>query len=119
MKSITFGAVILALAASAAPAEPITDPLRTHLIAGWVKYCQGTFDTPSMKKSWTNQEISDFCNCGSVTMADRTTQEMYDTRQKQGDYPKEWWTMREEVRVYCTDKYVKTPDVSGIKDKKW
>jgi len=118
MKSITFGAAILALATSA-QAEPIVDPLRTHLIAGWQKYCLGTFDTPGNKESWTPKEITDFCSCGSVTMADRTTQEMYDARQRTGEYAKEWWTMREEVRVYCTDKYVKTPDVNDIKDKKW
>jgi hypothetical protein len=118
MKSTVFAATILALT-SAASAEPIAEPLRTNLIAGWVKYCQGTFNNSGIKKSWTDQEISDFCNCGSVTMADRTTQEMYDARQKQGDYPKEWWTMREEVRVYCTDKYVKYPDVTGIKNRKW
>ena len=79
----------------------------------------GTFDTPGNKKSWTPKEISDFCGCGSVTMADRTTKAQYDAKQRGGDYPQEWWTMREEVRVYCLGKYVKPPDVSDIKDKKW
>ena len=59
-----------------------------------------------------HQEVSDFCSCGTDTMVDRTTQEQYDTKQKQGNYPPRWWKMREDVRVGLCLKYVKTPDVS-------
>jgi hypothetical protein len=118
MKSTIVGVAFLTLCATA-QAQPVIDPLRTQRIESWMKYCLGTFDTPGNKKSWTPKEISDFCGCGSVTMADRTTQVQYDTRQKQGDWPKDWWTMREDVRVYCIKKYVSTPDVTDIKDKKW
>ena len=120
MKSTLLGAAILLLGTSAqAQTVPIVDPLRTQLIEQWMKYCTGTMSTPGMKNSWTTKEVSDFCSCGSVTMADRTTQEQYDAQQKRGNYPPEWWTMREDVRVYCIKKYVKTPDVTDIKDKKW
>lgn len=119
MKSTILGIALLALGTSAVHAEPIADPLRTQLIESWMKYCMGTFDTPGSKKSWTAKEISDFCACGSVTMADGTTKTQYAIRQTQGDYPPEWWAMRESARAYCMKKYVKTPDVSDIKDKKW
>jgi hypothetical protein len=118
MKSTIVGAAFLTLCATA-QAQPVIDPLRTQLIETWMKYCMGTFNTPGNRQSWTAKEMSDFCGCGSVTMADRTTQAQYDTRQKQGDWPKDWWTMREDVRVYCIKKYVSTPDVTDIKDKKW
>jgi hypothetical protein len=118
MKSTLFGAAILALATSAY-AQPVVDPLRTQLIEQWVKYCTGTMDTPGMKKSWTDKERSDFCSCGSVTMADRTTQAQYDAKQQLGNFPPEWWQMREDVRDYCIKKYVQTPDVTSIKNKQW
>jgi hypothetical protein len=118
MKSTIFSVVLLTLA-TGVQAEPIVDPLRTQLIEHWMKYCNGTMSVPSIKNSWTPKETSDFCSCGSVTMADRTTQEQYDSRQQLGNWSKDWWQMREDVRVYCMKKYVKTPDVTDIKDKKW
>lgn len=122
MKSILFGAALLLLLGTAAQAQdeqPLAEPFRTSLIEGFMKFCLGTMNTPSMKVAWTKKETEDFCGCTSVTMADRTTQAQYDARQQQGKYSPEWWAMREEVREYCTKKYVKTPDVSDIKNKKW
>jgi hypothetical protein len=111
--------LLVALVTPALAQEPLAEPQRTYLIEGFMKYCLGTMSTPSMKVAWTKQETEDFCGCTSVTMADRTTQEQYDARQQQGKYPPEWWTMRQEVGMYCTKKYVKTPDVTDIKNRKW
>lgn len=97
----------------------ISEEIRTHLIEYGMKYCLGTFDSPTFQKTWTKKEIEDYCGCGSTLQANRTTQAEYDLRQIKGSYSNEWYKMKEEVGRYCMKTYVKTPDVTTIKNKKW
>jgi hypothetical protein len=64
-------------------------------------------DKPSHKKAWSPTEIKNYCSCGAVAMADRMTEEMWQVYKTTGEYPPEWWAMREEVRQYCGKKYLK------------
>jgi hypothetical protein len=96
------------------------EPSRTFEIEATMKICLGSFRaSDGVKASWTPKEVDDYCGCVSVTLFDRTTQAQYDIRQKSGVYPDEWWVMRQEVGSYCQKKYVKSPNVTEIKNKKW
>ena len=53
MKSTIFCAALVL--STSAYAEPIVDPLRTHLIAGWMKYCTGNLRHPRQQEVMDTQ----------------------------------------------------------------
>jgi hypothetical protein len=94
------------------------EPTRTSIIEYGVKHCVGSFGDVA-RKSYTSKEIEEWCGCAVTLQANYTTQDEYESMRKTGNYSKEWYVMKEEVRAYCQEKYMKTPDVTAIKDRRW
>ena len=50
--------------------QMMSDPDRTYYIAIWLKNCM----VNTNKRAWSEADITKYCNCAAVTLADKTTQ---------------------------------------------
>ena len=95
--------------------QMMSDPDRTYYIAIWLKNCM----VNTNKRAWSEADITKYCNCAAVTLADKTTQVALDFYMSTNQNTAEHATAKKVVQRYCAQKYLNLPDVSKIKDKKW
>jgi len=120
MKAI-LTAALLAATLVPARATPMDEATRTQFIGGAMKTCMQTNNSSEIvKRAWPQTDISNYCGCYSVTLSNSITEEdLTYLATTGGKFPPDVLDRAVKPAANYCSKYLPTPDVSGIKDKKW
>jgi hypothetical protein len=116
----TEGAPKPANEATASP--PVNNPDQeekrmTQIIATTYKRCLLERSSDGWKKTYSKEEIDNYCGCFSVLINERVPENEWREAIAAGTWGKH--PVLAEVTSYCTSKYMSLPDVSAIRKKKW
>jgi hypothetical protein len=86
-------------------------------IATTYKSCLLTRSTDAWKRTYTQEEINNYCGCFSVIINERVSEQEWRAASAAGTWSEH--PVLKEVTQYCTKKYYNLPDVTAIRKKQW
>jgi hypothetical protein len=90
---------------------------KTLLVQRTYKRCLKERDNDAWKRTFTQEETTNFCGCWSVLINDRMSQQEFNKATADGTWAQH--PVPREVTKYCREKYGNLPDVTAIRKKKW
>ena len=101
---------------------PKDDPAKqeerlSHTIATTYKRCLLERSGDGWKKTYTQEEINNYCGCFSVLINERVPDKEWKEAIAAGTWGQH--PVLAEVTEYCSKKYYNLPDVTAIRKKKW
>ena len=103
--------------ATSAQSTPLNEETAILLTARSMKRCLAVYEDTRTTKTYTPEEVNNFCGCWSVTITNMTTQAEYDLWTKQATWP-DAAKQKTEAEKYCY-KYLNHPDAKELRKKKW